>query len=117
MQPDSVSSRVATYELRLYGPLRLSNWLGQDLTPRSKKAQGLLAILAVAKGSPVTRAALQDKLWSDRMPAQGRDSLRQALHELRAIFRDDPRDVLRLVGDRVSLDPDCFHTDSCRPDR
>ncbi len=41
-----------------------------------------------------SRPALQDKLWSDRGPAQGAASLRQTLTEIRQAFGDRYRDCL-----------------------
>jgi hypothetical protein len=48
------------------GPLRLSDAEGADLTPRGRKAQGVLALLGTAPGLRRSRSWLQDKLWSDR---------------------------------------------------
>ena len=114
------------YELCLFGPATLFDWAGQSLTPKAKKTQGLLAILAVAKGAPVSRATLQDRLWSDRMQTQGRDSLRHALQELRQVFSADDRPILEIDGDRVTLNPRFFRCDifegrqhgdvGCRPE-
>ncbi|WP_304617044.1 SARP family transcriptional regulator [Paracoccus sp. (in: a-proteobacteria)] len=69
--------------LRLMGQVRLSDEDGRDLTPRGRKARGLLVLLAMAPDLRLGRAQLQDKLWSESPPAQGSASLRQALHECR----------------------------------
>src|SRR5260221_32024 len=69
--------------LRLIGPLQVIGADGQDLTPKGKKARGLLALLALAPGHRRPRAWLQDKLWSDRGSEQGAGSLRQTLTEIR----------------------------------
>ena len=58
--------------LDLGGPLRLSDAGGADLTPRARKAQGLLALLGTAPGLKRSRSWLQDKLWSDRGAGAGR---------------------------------------------
>jgi hypothetical protein len=69
--------------LDLVGPLRLTDREGLELTPRSRKAQGLLALLGTSPGLRRSRAWLQDKLWSDRGQEQGAASLRQCLTEIR----------------------------------
>jgi len=79
---------VRTLVLRLGGPLELRDTDGIDLTPRARKAQGLLALLGTAPGLRRSRCWLQDKLWSDRAPEQGAASLRQCLTEIRRSLRD-----------------------------
>src|SRR3954465_8450344 len=66
----------------------------QDLTPRGRKARALLAILALTPTRRRSRAALQDKLWSDRGPEQGADSLRQTLSEIRRALGERYRGCL-----------------------
>jgi hypothetical protein len=58
--------------LRLAGPLRLVSFAsGADVTPRSAKAQAILALLGTAPSLRRRRVWLQDKLWSDRDPENG----------------------------------------------
>jgi hypothetical protein len=89
--------------LDLAGPLRLRDATGVDLTPRARKAQGLLALLGTSPGLRRSRTWLQDKLWSDRGQQQGASSLRQCLTEIRAALG---RHVDCLKADRswVALD-------------
>ncbi len=101
--------------IRTLGAFRAIGPDGEDLTPRSLKACGLLALLVDAPEFTRARAALQDKLWSDRGQAQGAASLRQALSEIRQClggFRD------ALVSDRrtVSLEPGLVESDWTNPD-
>jgi hypothetical protein len=91
--------------LHLAGPLLLQDADGRELTPRGKKAQGILALLATSPRLRRTRSWLQDKLWSDRAPEQGAASLRQCLSEIRRSLGEH---VECLQADRgwVGLDPD-----------
>lgn len=90
--------------LSLAGPVTVRDAHGQDRTPASMKARGLLALLGTAREQRVARARLQDKLWSDRGPEQGAASLRGALAEIRA--RLGPlRDALTSGPGWVGLDP------------
>ncbi len=85
------------------GPLKVCAADGSDKTPRGQKARGLLALLALAPGNTRARHWLQDKLWSDRGPKQGSDSLRQCLAEIRKSF-GAARSCLVSKGQMVTLD-------------
>jgi hypothetical protein len=89
--------------LYVVGSLRLIDRDGTDCTPRGRKACALLALLAFAPGHKRARRWLQDKLWSDRGPEQGAESLRQTLTEIRRAMGADSG---FLLADRqmVSLD-------------
>ncbi len=95
------STRLTLYCL---GPLRLVDPEGGDRTPRGRKAQGVLALLARAPNYKRPRTSLQDKLWSDRPKSQGAASLRQALAEIRKAMRTHAS-ALRTDGMMVALDP------------
>ena len=89
----------------LFGPFCLRDEVGFDLTPKARKAQGLLALLATAPRLKRSRTWLQDKLWSDRGPEQGAASLRQCLTDIRATLGPHA-DFLRTEAGWVALDPD-----------
>lgn len=72
-----------TLTLYLLGPVRLVCPARGDITPRSQKARGALALLGSAHGLRISRAQLQDHLWSESPPEAGSTSLRQMLRELR----------------------------------
>lgn len=99
------STRPTCLRVFIRGPFRVTDGLGNDLTPRSKKTQGLIALLVTADGFRRSRAFLQDQMWSDRGQAQGAASLRQALTELRRLFGMDQQ-VLFADRSAVWLDPD-----------
>lgn len=69
--------------LYLLGPISLLGAEGSNLTPRGKKAQAILALLALAPRGQRTRAWLRDKLWSDRDEKRASSCLRQSLFEIR----------------------------------
>lgn len=96
--------------LSLMGTVRLQGTSGDDLTPRSQKARGALALLGTAPDLRLRRARLQDLLWSDRDKQQGSDSLRQMLRELRGALADEKDILLSGVG-WVGLDPDRMRID------
>jgi tetratricopeptide (TPR) repeat protein len=73
-------------EIDLFGPLHVSAIDGTNLTPKSSKAQGLIALLATGSRLSRSRTWLQSRLWSDRGREQGAGSLRQVLTEIRKSF-------------------------------
>jgi DNA-binding SARP family transcriptional activator len=87
------------------GAFRVLAHDGQDLTPRGRKARALLALLALTPTRRRSRAALQDKLWSDRGPEQGAASLRQTSSEIRRAFGAIYRDCLVSDMRGIGLDP------------
>jgi TolB-like protein len=91
-------------ELRLVGRMRLLRADGVEITPKGRKAQGLLALLGVAPELRRHRSWLQDKLWSDRPPEQGAASLRQELAGIRRAL-GEWSGCLTTDGGWVALDP------------
>ena len=86
--------------ISLSGPLRVTDAEGRDVTPKSAKARGLLAILALSKDLRRSRMWLRGKLWSTSGQAQGSDSLRQCLTEIRRAFGSH---APALITDRRSV--------------
>ncbi len=102
----------------LYGRFRIESADGENLTPKSAKAQGILALLAASPRSERGRRWLQDRLWSDRGASQGAASLRQALTDIRKTF--GPHADL-LISDRESVAlntdlVDILDAGECAPD-
>ena len=82
-----------------------------------RKAQGLLAYLALQPGKAIPREKLADLLWSERGDKQAQGSLRQTLTVLRKALA--PVEPPALVVDRnsVALDPDTVEVDAVDFDR
>ena len=96
--------------LSLMGSVRLRGAAGGDLTPRSQKARGALAVLGTAPHLRLSRARLQDLLCSERSKQQGSDSLRQMLRELRGALHEE-KDILQAGVGWIGLDPDRLRID------
>lgn len=105
-----------TIKIFLLGAPRIITADGTDVTPKSQKAQGLIALLATPAGRIWSRAALQDKLWSDRSPTHGRDSLKKELANLRKVFGTDKNSVLVEHGLNVQLREDLVRVDVFDPE-
>ncbi len=73
---------TAAVTASLFGVFRLERG-AEDVRPRGRKTCGLLAYLIASERRSAARVRLADLLWSDRGEQQARNSLRQALSELR----------------------------------
>ena len=106
------SSESAGQKLRFrtFGGFVITAPDGSDLTPRTHKAHGVMAILLTSPGFRRPRAKLQDLLWSDRDPSQGAASLRQELTVLRKALGAFS-EVLQADRAFVWLDGSKFETD------
>jgi TolB-like protein/Tfp pilus assembly protein PilF len=94
---------VASLNIRLLGGFAGHLASGEAVAPIGRKAQALLAYLALAPGTPHTREKLTALLWSDRGEAQARSSLRQALSELRKALAGADPPPLETKGEAVAL--------------
>lgn len=97
--------------IELWGPLQIIGPDGESLTPTGAKTQGLVALLAIARGKGCSRAWLQDKLWSDRGQVQGRNSLKKALSELRKALGPYSDTVLHIRAGHVALNAETVEID------
>jgi hypothetical protein len=110
---------MSNLQVHLVGPLRVVCELRGDVTPRGRRAQAMIALLALSPAHERGRAWLQAKLWSDRSPEQASASLRQELCRLRCAIGDEhiasDYQRVRLVDVRVDLldmlDVEAFHCD------
>lgn len=85
------------------GAFRLLGTDGSRLEVASKKAIGLIALLATGRDGERTRQYLQDKLWGSRESSQAQTSLRRELSNLRKLLADEPEPLLFTEGARVRL--------------
>lgn len=89
--------------LRVFGPIGAWSRTGESILPRGRKAQAILAYLAMCGEAPVPRRRLAGLLWSTRFDEQARASLRQGLMELRRGIIAIAPELLRIEKDYVSL--------------
>lgn len=96
--------------MRLFGDFSFLSHEGASHTPTGKKAIGLLALLATSETGRRQRRWLEDKLWSDRAPAQAHGSLRTTLVTTRKALGSHAQ-VLGSDRTSVWLDLGAFDTD------
>lgn len=92
-------------KLTLRGGFTLTTEEGTPIAIRSRKARGLLAVLARPIGQVRSRDEILALLWSDRAEPQARASLRQVLAGLRVDLGPEAGQVLRITAEAVALDP------------
>src|SRR5580765_5168335 len=88
---------------------RLASGAGPSLP--TKKAQALLAYLAVRPGQRHARDKLAALLWGDKSDGQARDRLRHALLDLRRALDGPAPSVMRIEGQTLAMDPAAVEVD------
>ena len=108
---DSGNPAMARLRLILFGGIQIHLPAGQVARLPARKAQALLAYLAVRPGQPHSRDKLAALLWSDAPAERARHSLRQALVAIRQALGQPGAPVMLERGDTVALDPSAIETD------
>ncbi len=90
-----------TLHLHVLGPFAARWSDGEALTLSSRKAQALLAYLAVEPRGP-TRERVANLLWGDRNDERARHNVRQVLSQIRSSCGP----VVVSTSDRLTLDPE-----------
>jgi TolB-like protein len=98
-----VANSGELFELQLLGPLSIRKG-GRAERALPKKAQALLAYLAMQDGRAVPREQLAELLWGSRGEEQARRSLRQCLMSVRAAVKGTNQ-ILTAEGDGIALTP------------
>jgi TolB-like protein/cytochrome c-type biogenesis protein CcmH/NrfG len=110
-----VNSGRARFNLHLLGPFRLHGPDGRRIDISSKKAQALIAMLAVAGGGERTRSWLQTQLWGSRGADQAQASLRSELSALRRLVNTDQVELLGSDKSRLWIHLDRIDVDIRSP--
>ena len=76
---------VDSFEIRLLGPVRVAR-AGRELAVGGRRQRGLLALLVLERGRPVSRDKLADELWQGRPPAGFETTLRSYVSRLRGVL-------------------------------
>lgn len=98
---------MARAQICLLGRFRFIDAAGRDVSIAARKAQQLLAILAVSAPQPVPRDRLVGLLWGEMPEERARHSLRQLLSSLRKEVA-----AVRADGDGLALDLEACSVDA-----
>jgi DNA-binding SARP family transcriptional activator len=96
---------MARLDLTLLGGFQARLTPGPPVKVPTRKAQGLLAYLALPGGRAHPRDKLAALLWGDMRPEQARNNLRQTLFNLRKAVLVMAPESLHRDGASVALDP------------
>jgi DNA-binding SARP family transcriptional activator len=102
---------TAPLSLTLLGGFQARLNSSRALTLPTKKAQALLACLALRPGQAHARARLAGLFWGDTGEEQARNSLRQALFALRRALPDSRPPALVMNRETVALSPAAAEVD------
>lgn len=99
-------------QLRLFGEFAAREGDGgPEVTPRGRKARGILAYLALTNRHRASREVIAELFWSDRGEEQARASLRQSLAELRKAL-GLCADAIEITRDTMLLHAGLFESDA-----
>ena len=76
---------VDSFEIHLLGPVRVAR-AGRELAIGGRRQRGLLALLVLERGRPVSIERLADELWDGRPPAAFETTLRSYVSRLRGVL-------------------------------
>jgi DNA-binding SARP family transcriptional activator len=94
---------VTTLEIQLFGGLAVFDAEGNELRLGARKVRALIAILAVEGGRWHSRERLAALLWERHGVTQARNSLNQALHEIRRLETAAGTRLVERESDRLRL--------------
>jgi DNA-binding SARP family transcriptional activator/Tfp pilus assembly protein PilF len=98
--------------VHLFGSMRATTYLGDDILPRGRKARAILACLCLARGERVPRARLASLLW-DRVPDhQAKKSFRQSLRELMRAIGPLAGELISVNRETIRLNADLCWIDA-----
>lgn len=95
---------MAQLYLQLLGDFEARDKQGSPVSFPTRKAQGLVAYLALPAGRFHAREKLASLLWGRSADEQARSSLRQTLSSLRRTLAEHDADVLVTRGESLALD-------------
>src|SRR6185312_2915792 len=103
--------------LSVLGPFRLE--ADAEIALPSRKAQALLAYLALPAGRPHRRDKLASLLWADRGDTAARHNLRMALLQIAKAIRPGAKNDAAIIAsaDKIAVHPAAFDVDAAQLER
>ena len=98
--------------IHLFGSMRATSYLGDDVVPRAKKARAILGYLCLASGERVSRTRIARMLWDGVSAAQARASFRQGLSEVTSAMGPLATELISTGNATVRLNTDACWIDA-----
>lgn len=95
--------KFSLVRILFHDDVRVWSQAGEDLRPKARKAQALLAIVGLAADGLVPRTRLANLLWSASEPSVRLARLRDLVHVLRISMGQAGADILDVTGDRIGF--------------
>ena len=105
---------VDSFEIHLLGPVRVAR-AGRELAIGGRRQRGLLALLVLERGRPVSSERLADELWDGKPPAGFETTLRSYVSRLRGVLGESASLVGGGAAYSLEVPPDAV--DSVRFER
>lgn len=105
---------AARASLKLFGDFRLTGPGGAAIELALRKAQAIVALVALAPGQSVARERLAGLLWAESDPQRARQSLRQALFGLSKSLAQGDAGFLHIDNQRLFFDSTAVEVDVLR---
>ncbi len=103
---------MARLRLQVLGAFRLFGLDGQPRQLPTRKAEALLAYLAMPPGRPHRRDRLAALLWGDRGDKQARHSLNQTIFSIRKALAEPSKDPILARGETLALNAEAIEVDA-----
>ena len=103
---------MARLRLQVLGAFRLFGLDGQPRQLPTRKAEALLAYLAMPRGRPHRRDRLAALLWGDRGDKQARHSLNQTIFSIRKALAEPSMDPILARGETLALNAEAIEVDA-----
>jgi DNA-binding SARP family transcriptional activator len=98
--------------IHLFGSMRATSYLGEDVLPRAKKARAALGYLCLIPGARISRTRIATMLWDRVSPNQARASFRQAVSDLTSAMGPLAAELISTARATVRLNTDLCWIDA-----
>jgi DNA-binding SARP family transcriptional activator len=98
--------------IHLFGSMRATSYLGDDVAPRAKKPRAILGYLCLASGERVSRTRIARMLWDGVSAEQARASFRQGLSEVTSAMGPLTTELISTGDATVRLNTDACWIDA-----
>ena len=97
------------YRINVLGSFKMSDGAGVPVAFEAKSAAAVVALVALAKGRPLSRDSIAATLWPEQEESSARTNLRKALQRVHKATKEE--NPFLTDGDQLRFDPERVETD------